>query len=275
MTAVAEPELHDLPSFGDEPRPVHELLIDVMCAIQSIGKDEQFVNEKTGRTVYNFRGVDAVMQAVGPLLRKFRILPVPEVTKVEQRESTTKTGSVMRETLVHVTYHLRGPVDVLDVQVVGEAADYGDKSVSKATSVAYRIMWLQLLCIPTGDPDPDLLNYERGIGQAVDRAGGGAAEREANQPSRETLLETVNTTSTELRTLLGAGEYEWLEWLAKVCQKDFGVNIIKVRTDDGPVEEIDLAKLRTNQLAILWNRLNGKLKEEKRNRAAEAVMSDV
>ena len=39
--------------------------------------------------------------------------------------------------------------------------DVGDKGTPKAMSVAYRIVLLQMLCIPTDEPDPDSQSYER------------------------------------------------------------------------------------------------------------------
>jgi hypothetical protein len=254
------------PPDGDELPTAIQALMRVMQEVQAIAKDGDF-NERGVR--YKFRGVDAVMKAVGPALRRHQLLPVPWVEDVRQGQYTTSGGSVMRDSVTFITYKIYGPRgDFVEARMAGEKANSSDKSVAQSQSVAYRQLWLQLLCIPTDEPDPDQTNPDRG-----DQAGYGAAAREANQPSRETLLETVATTSTELRTLLGAGEYDWLEWLAKCCQKDFSVNIVKVRTEDGPVEEIDLGKLRTNQLSILWNRLSGMLKDTKKKRAADEAMA--
>jgi hypothetical protein len=39
--------------------------------------------------------------------------------------------------------------------------DSGDKATAKAMSVAYRTALLQVLCLPTDEPDPDSHTYER------------------------------------------------------------------------------------------------------------------
>jgi hypothetical protein len=43
--------------------------------------------------------------------------------------------------------------------VAAEAFDSGDKATAKAMSVAYRTFLLQLLCLPTDEPDPDSYTY--------------------------------------------------------------------------------------------------------------------
>jgi hypothetical protein len=44
--------------------------------------------------------------------------------------------------------------------VAAEAFDSGDKATAKAMSVAMRTFLLQLLCLPTDEPDPDSFSYE-------------------------------------------------------------------------------------------------------------------
>jgi len=46
--------------------------------------------------------------------------------------------------------------------VAGEALDTSDKATAKAQSVAWRVCLIQMLQIPTGDPDPDSVRIERG-----------------------------------------------------------------------------------------------------------------
>jgi hypothetical protein len=51
--------------------------------------------------------------------------------------------------------------DEVQAIVPGEAMDSGDKAVSKAMSVAFRIALIQALNLPTGEPDADSQSYER------------------------------------------------------------------------------------------------------------------
>jgi hypothetical protein len=111
---------------------------------------------------YNFRGVDQVVNAVGPIFRKHHIIPVPHHCVANYRDVLTSTGKPNREVTVTATYRFYGPAgDFIETLVPGESMDSGDKGTAKAMSVAYRIVLLQLLCIPTDEPDPDASSYER------------------------------------------------------------------------------------------------------------------
>lgn len=136
---------------------VRDALKAVMDEVQAVGKDGFNKNQK-----YNFRGIDAVVNAVGPAFRKHGIVPVPILKDINYRDVKSAGGSPQREVTVKVCYQFVGPAgDMLDVVVPGEAMDSGDKGTAKAMSVAYRIALLQLLCIPTDEPDPDEHSYER------------------------------------------------------------------------------------------------------------------
>lgn len=142
----------------DKPRTIADLMAAVMGDVQAVGK--------TGRNTqqgYNFRGVDAVVNAVGPVLRKHGVVPMPHKTVAQYRDVQTSTGKPSRECTVTVTYRFYGPAgDFLEAEVPGESMDFGDKGAPKAMSVAYRILLLQALCIPTDEPEPDAQSYERG-----------------------------------------------------------------------------------------------------------------
>jgi len=111
---------------------------------------------------YNFRGIDQVVNAVGPIFRKHHIIPVPYHCAASYRDVLTSTGKPTREVTVAATYRFYGPAgDYIEAVVPGESLDSGDKGTAKAMSVAYRIVLLQSLCIPTDDKDPDQDSYER------------------------------------------------------------------------------------------------------------------
>lgn len=138
---------------------VTEAWTQVMTAVQGIGKHQR----NTQGTGYNFRGIDAVVNAVGPALRAngVAVLPVAEALESERYEA--RGGSNMRGITLRVRFRIIGPAgDWMEGVAYGEAADAGDKAVSKAHSVAYRTFLLQALCIPTDEPDPDSQTYERG-----------------------------------------------------------------------------------------------------------------
>lgn len=134
-----------------------QVISRAMADVQAVGKDDR--NNQQG---YNFRGIDAVVNAVGPVFRKHGVVPVPILEQATYRDVQTSTGKPSRECTVQVRYRFYGPAgDYIDAVVPGESMDFGDKGTPKAMSVAYRIALLQLLAIPTHEPEPDAQSYER------------------------------------------------------------------------------------------------------------------
>jgi hypothetical protein len=154
---------------------IYEAMNAVMVALPALGKTE--VNAQFG---YNFRGVDGVVNAVGPLLREQGVIVVPNVQEFEY--SSIEVGShrtPMGHARVIVTYTFWGPEgDHIVTSAAGEAMDSGDKATPKAMSVAFRTALLQALCLPTHEPDPDAQNYERAASreQALNEARGAVWE---------------------------------------------------------------------------------------------------
>jgi hypothetical protein len=145
------------PTQGHHPTVV-QALAAVMAEVQSVGKDGK--NTQQG---YNFRGIDGVVNAVGPALRKHGVVIIPTLLESSYRDiEVGKNRTLMREVTVTVRYTIHGPAgDTLEGTVVGESMDSGDKGTAKAFSVAYRTFLLQALTIPTHQPDPDEQSYER------------------------------------------------------------------------------------------------------------------
>ena len=130
----------------------------VMGDVSSVSKDER----NTGQG-FNFRGIDAVVNAVGPALRKHGVIVVPRVQSCDY--STIEIGEKRK-----ATAHVRVIVEYIFIAqdgstisctTAGEAMDAGDKATAKAMSVAFRIALLQALALPTSEPDPDASSYER------------------------------------------------------------------------------------------------------------------
>lgn len=141
----------------DQPS-IASALASVMEEVRAVRKGDRNTQQN-----YAFRGIDAVVNAVGPALRKHRVIVVPMLESVNYRDVQTSTGKASRECTVTVRYRFHGPNgDHLDCVTPGESMDFGDKGAPKAMSVAYRIALLQALCLPTDDIDPDSTAYERG-----------------------------------------------------------------------------------------------------------------
>lgn len=158
-----------------------QAVAEVMKEVSSVGKEGFNSFDK-----YNFRGIDGVMNAVGPALRKHGVVTIPLVEEIIHGTTTTGKGAVMTQIRLKMRLQWYGPAgDHVDTVVWGEAFDRGDKATAKAHSVAYRTAVLQTLCLPTQEPDPDESSYEQG-----QRDMNGAEREKYVQDFAEKLLAT-------------------------------------------------------------------------------------
>lgn len=150
----------------DHKLGVHEAWLQVMGEVQAIRKQQR--NTRQG---FSFRGIDDVMNAVGPALRKHGVAVIPTRVDAGHERISLASGKGATEVRVGVTYSIIGPAgDCIDGYSVGESMDTGDKATAKAMSVAYRTFLLQALTIPTDEPDPDLEAHEQGLPDPVEMA---------------------------------------------------------------------------------------------------------
>lgn len=200
---------------------VYEAWNEVMRDVQAIRKDSR--NAQQG---FNFRGIDAVMNAVGPALRDHGVTIIPNSVEAKHRDFTTAKGTVMHEAIVTVGYSVIGPDGQgFTGQSVGEAADAGDKATSKAMSVAYRTFLLQALTIPTDEPDPDETITDRGTPDPYAEQGWDSAEqREAqfgalaarakalsdDNPAKDSLRSWLKSNGINPKTLTSDQANSWL-----------------------------------------------------------------
>lgn len=159
-----------------EQPTIHQALSKVMGDVQAVKKDSKNQAQR-----FNFRGIDAVMNAVGPALRKHGVTILPEDVDVHRTNGTTANGKQTAEVVVKVTYRVYGPSgDSIHGKVAAEAMDFGDKAIAKAMSVAYRTFLLQALTIPTDEPDPDSESFERGAPSGI-----GGSQRNRGLPAEQ------------------------------------------------------------------------------------------
>jgi hypothetical protein len=137
---------------------IFQLLANAKENVGSVAKKERNNSQN-----FNFRGIDAVVNAVAPVFNELGIINVPEVLEHEYEQVTVGAKqSVMGHVQLIVKYTFYGPEgDSISATVAGEAMDAGDKACAKAMSVAYRTALLQVLNLPTDEPDPDATSYTR------------------------------------------------------------------------------------------------------------------
>lgn len=142
-------------------------LTRVKEAVGAVGK-----SEKNAQQGFNFRGIDAVINAVAPALIAEGVIVTPNVRTYEYGSvEVGKARTPMGHARVIVEYTFHGPQgDAITTSAPGEAMDSGDKATAKAMSVAYRTALLQALSLPTTEQDPDAVVYARTDHVALQRA---------------------------------------------------------------------------------------------------------
>ncbi|MEU2002012.1 ERF family protein [Rhodococcus sp. NPDC019627] len=148
-----------------------QLLSEVSKAVGAVKKDQKNTAQK-----FNFRGIDQVVNATHEAFTERGIIVTPRVVEKDTREITSGGGKRQAWVLLTVEYAFRSTDGaVLTCEVASEATDFADKATAKAMSVAYRTALLQVLHLPTDDPDPDSEYEERGAslvevarGQVID-----------------------------------------------------------------------------------------------------------
>ncbi|QQU97764.1 ERF family protein [Corynebacterium amycolatum] len=136
---------------------IFQALTSVMRDVSHVAKGER--NQHQG---FMFRGIDAVMNACGPALREHGVIAVPTVTDIDYSTVPTRNGRQSTVCRLNMAVTWYGPAgDSIVTTVWGEAFDAGDKATAKAHSVAFRTAFLETLCLPTDDPDPDHDVYEQ------------------------------------------------------------------------------------------------------------------
>lgn len=182
-----------MPMPSTDPPPVQVALHAAMCAVPGVGKGDR--NTQQG---FNFRGIDAVLNAVGPALRAHGVIPLPKVLEHHSEIYESAKGARMKGVTLMVEYAFIGPAgDRLTVEVPGESADSGDKAYSKAMSVAFRTALIQALALPTDERDPDADVHERAPvggqsnGQAHGRSGTASVPQQRRAPEPEPEPDTA------------------------------------------------------------------------------------
>lgn len=127
--------------------------ISAELAKTGIGKDS-FNKDQN----FKFRGIDAVMNKLAPLLVQYKLLIIPRFFDRVLTERPTKSGSIMFNICLRGEFHFVSIEDGTEVvaNTIGEGQDMADKATNKAMAVAYKYAVFQTFCIPldaADDPD--------------------------------------------------------------------------------------------------------------------------
>ena len=123
-----------------------------------IGKDSTNTYDN-----YKFRGIDAVYNALSPLLAKHGLCVLPRMVSRICEERASQKGGALFYVTVEAEFDFVSAEDGSKhtVRTFGEAMDRGDKATNKAMSAAYKYAAFQAFAIPTeGDNDADATTHE-------------------------------------------------------------------------------------------------------------------
>jgi hypothetical protein len=130
---------------------IYGLIGKAMKMVGAIGKES-----KNAQQGFMYRGIDAVYNALNPVMAELGLFICPEIIEQRREERTTKGGTVLTYSILTMKYTVYAP-DGSNVSctVIGEGMDSGDKASNKAMSIAMKYAMFQLFFIPTEAVDPD------------------------------------------------------------------------------------------------------------------------
>ncbi len=134
--------------------PVAVAIAAAAAEVGAVGKNQKM---SAGPAKYNYRGLDDLMDAVHGSLTKVGVTFAPHnVQVIDSMERTTKSGATQYHLRALVTYRVYGPAgDHIEVRVIAEGTDTGDKASNKLMSGAFKYALGQTLSIPYTMDDQD------------------------------------------------------------------------------------------------------------------------
>lgn len=154
----------------------------VMKSIGAVGKEQ--VNKTQN---FKYRGVDDVMNALHPALVENGVFVLPSILEHKREERKSAKGGNLIYSICKMSYKFfADDGSNVEVIILGEAMDSGDKSINKALASAYKYACFQLFCIPTEEMnDPDGESHE-------------VEDRRINDTEKKNLIQAAERTGMNL-----------------------------------------------------------------------------
>lgn len=121
--------------------------LNVQAELAQIGISKDSRNKQQN---YQYRGIDALMNTLAPILAKHGVVILTNVTDSEYVERRTANGGLMYHHKVKVEFTIaseHGTVGPFSSH--GECLDTSDKGTNKAIGAAYKYWLFTSLCVPT------------------------------------------------------------------------------------------------------------------------------
>lgn len=148
--------MSDLANLPDPTEPdtrtVHQRMAAAFADVTAIAK------QSAEKVNYQFRSVDAVMNALHPILAAHGLFPSPRVLDDWQVNQIPGTNNRMQtQALFRIAVDMYGANG--DTVTLGpglaQSHDYGDKAVYQAQQNALKYVLIEAFCIPTQEEDQD------------------------------------------------------------------------------------------------------------------------
>jgi hypothetical protein len=198
-------------------------LADINTDLDAIGK-----NGKTqfGES-YNYRKVDDLLNHMGPLLKKHRVIISPKVIETIKEDRTTSKGGyeLYLRLMIEYTFFATDGSSLTVGPILGEGMDGRDKAANKAMSAAFKIAMFQTFAI------------------AIE-----AVDSEAGEQQPVTLRREQQPTGSKQKSNAPAGDKPWLNALTKDGElTEIGQKVVQALQDGTrTIEQIE-AKNRLNK----------------------------
>lgn len=174
---------------------VYSAIASVMADLARTGIGKDSTNEHDR---YRYRSIDAVLNALSPVLARHGLVILPNVLNREVVERTSKAGGLLLHTVLLVRFAFVAAVDgsTHEIEVFGESSDRADKGLNKALVAAYKYAVTQVFCIAyAGTDDADAVTEQAGgLRKAAPTGRARTSARPA--PSPETMI--AGTTTDEM-----------------------------------------------------------------------------
>lgn len=133
---------------------INKAITGVMADISKTGIAKSTRNLAQG---FNYRGIDAAMNELNPLLVAHGITVTPRYSELNVTERAKEGGKATRFVTIKgaFTFSVKDGSNVVS-ECYGEAMDSGDKAVVKAQTVAFRTALFQQFVVPTVAIDPEV-----------------------------------------------------------------------------------------------------------------------
>lgn len=175
---------------ADVPQ-IYGLIGKAMREIGAVGKDS--INKTQG---FKYRGIDAVMNALNPVMSKYGLFVVPEVLEHTREERTNKNGTNILFSILKIRFTMYAPDgSSISSVIIGEGMDTGDKATNKAMAIGLKYAMFQIFMIPTEEViDPDSESHEIAPKTAANTAPANV-EKVSSVPAVPALEKKINAVS--------------------------------------------------------------------------------